>query len=66
LTRGRRRDTVAPVVRAVHDVVDGAPADVVLVDPENAPDALVRAPPRRLVVAAGRVVAHDGEALVYQ
>jgi cytosine deaminase len=50
--------------RAVHDLVVGAPADVVLVDAENVPDAAVRAPRRALVVAGGRVVARDGEVLV--
>jgi cytosine deaminase len=52
------------VGRSVHDLVDGAPADVVLVDAENAPDALVRVPPRRLVISGGRVVARDGKVLV--
>ncbi|MFD6142008.1 hypothetical protein [Promicromonospora sp. NPDC060271] len=42
----------------------GAPADVVLVDAENVPDAVVRAPRRALVLAGGRVVARDGEVLV--
>jgi cytosine deaminase len=41
----------------------GAPADVVLVDAENVPDAVVRAPSRALVVAGGRVVARDGDVL---
>ncbi|MBO9554468.1 amidohydrolase [Cellulomonas sp.] len=52
------------VGRSVHDLVVGAPADVVLVDAENVPDALVRVPPRRLVVSGGRVVARDGDVLV--
>ncbi|WP_166848948.1 amidohydrolase [Isoptericola sp. BMS4] len=52
------------VGRPVHDLVAGAPADVVLVDAENVPDAVVRAPRRELVLAAGRVVAREGEALV--
>ncbi|GAA4703886.1 cytosine deaminase [Promicromonospora umidemergens] len=52
------------VGRAVHDLVVGAPADVVLVDAENVPDAVVRAPRRALVVAGGRVVAREGEVLV--
>jgi cytosine deaminase len=34
---------------------------VVLLDAENVPDALVRAPARRLVVAGGRLVVADGE-----
>ncbi len=44
------------VGRPRHDLVPGAPADVVLLDAENVPDALVRAPARTLVVAAGRVL----------
>ncbi|GIG20050.1 cytosine deaminase [Cellulomonas chitinilytica] len=52
------------VGRAVHDLVEGAPADVVLVDAENAPDALVRVPPRSLVVSGGRIVTRDGKVLV--
>ena len=49
------------VHRDRHDLVPGARADVVLLDAENVPDALVRAPARRLVIAGGRVVAKDGE-----
>lgn len=52
------------VGRDVHDLVVGAPGDLVLVDAENVPDALVRVPPRALVVSRGRVVARDGVALV--
>ncbi|MFC7624446.1 amidohydrolase [Microlunatus sp. GCM10028923] len=48
------------VGRTVHDLVAGARADVVLVDAENVPDALVRAPARELVIAGGRVVARSG------
>lgn len=40
------------------DVVVGDRADVVLLDAENPMDALARTPPRRLVVAGGRVL-HD-------
>ena len=47
-----------------HDLVEGARADIVLIDAENVPDALVRVPPRKLVIAGGRVVARDGEVLV--
>ncbi|MFI2101908.1 amidohydrolase [Isoptericola sp. NPDC019693] len=57
-------DAARFVGREVHDLVPGAPADVVLLDAENVPDAVVRAPRRALVVAAGRVVARDGEVLV--
>ena len=57
-------DAARFVGRAVHDLVVGAPADVVLVDAENVPDAVVRAPRRALVVAGGRVVARDGAVLV--
>ncbi|WP_123390613.1 amidohydrolase family protein [Nocardioides aurantiacus] len=41
-----------------HDLVAGSRADVVLLEAENPMDALVRTPPRRLVVAGGRVL-HD-------
>ncbi len=57
-------DAARFVGRDVHDLVVGAPADVVLVDAENVPDAVVRAPRRTLVVAGGRVVARDGDVLV--
>ncbi|WP_460662890.1 amidohydrolase [Kribbella swartbergensis] len=39
----------------------GARADVVLLDAQNVPDALVRAPRRELVIAGGRIVARGGE-----
>lgn len=52
------------VGRETHDLVVGARADIVLVDAENVPDAVVRAPRRELVVAGGRVVVRDGEVLV--
>lgn len=52
------------VGRDVHDLTVGARADIVLVDAENVPDALVRCPPRRLVISAGRIVARDGDVLV--
>ena len=52
------------VHRDVHGLVPGARADVVLLDAENVPDALVRAPRRALVVAGGRVVVQDGDLLV--
>lgn len=52
------------VGRDVHDLTVGARADIVLVDAENVPDALVRCPPRRLVISGGRVVARDGDVLV--
>lgn len=58
------RDAARFVGRDVHDLVPGAPADVVLVDAENVPDAVVRAPRRALVLARGRVVARDGEIFV--
>ncbi|OLF13947.1 cytosine deaminase [Actinophytocola xinjiangensis] len=54
----------APFVhRASHGLVPGARADLVLLDAENVPDALVRAPRRRLVLAGGRPVVRDGEPL---
>ncbi|WP_344309860.1 amidohydrolase family protein [Brevibacterium samyangense] len=46
------------VGREVHDLVVGAPADLVLLDAQNPMDALVRTPERSLVVAGGRVL-HD-------
>lgn len=52
------------VHRDVHDLAPGARADIVLIDAENVPDALVRAPRREVVVAGGRVVAREGELLV--
>lgn len=57
-------DAARFVGRDVHDLVVGSPADVVLLDAENVPDAVVRAPRRALVVAGGRVVARDGDVLV--
>ncbi len=39
-----------------HDLVVGARADIVLLDAENPMDALVRTPPRELVLGAGRVL----------
>ncbi len=51
----------APFVgRPSHELVPGARADLVLIDAENVPDALVRAPTRAVVIAGGRVVARDG------
>ncbi|KHK99150.1 cytosine deaminase [Microbacterium mangrovi] len=51
----------APFVhREQHDLAVGSRADVVLVDAQNVPDALVRAPRRELVVAGGRVVVENG------
>lgn len=47
------------VHREVHDIVAGARADLVLIDAENVPDAVVRAPRRDLVISGGRVVARD-------
>lgn len=44
------------VGRDVHDLVEGARADIVLVDAENPLDALVRLPERALVVGGGRVL----------
>ncbi|GAA4203169.1 amidohydrolase [Actinocatenispora rupis] len=44
------------VGRPVHDLVPGAPADIVLLDAENPQDAVTRAPARELVLVAGRVV----------
>ena len=44
--------------RSDHDLAVGASADVVLLDAENAPDALVRTPPRQVVIGAGHLL-HD-------
>lgn len=44
------------VGREVHDLVEGARADIVLVEAENPLDALVRVPERMLVVAGGSVL----------
>ena len=52
------------VGREVHDIVPGARADLVLVDAENVPDAIVRTPARHTVIAGGRVVVADGELLI--
>ncbi|WP_299941814.1 amidohydrolase [uncultured Nitratireductor sp.] len=52
------------VGRDLHDLTEGARADIVLVDAQNVPDALVRCPTRKLVLSGGKVVARDGEALV--
>ncbi|MEO7349212.1 MAG: amidohydrolase [Terrimesophilobacter sp.] len=53
-------DAGAFVGRPVHDLVPGARADLVLLDAENVPDALVSAPRREFVIAGGRVVAESG------
>ncbi|MEV5765804.1 amidohydrolase [Micromonospora sp. NPDC052213] len=52
------------VHRTGHDLVPGARADIVLLDAENVPDALMRAPRRQAVIAGGRLVVRDGELLV--
>ncbi|MFF0342313.1 amidohydrolase [Kribbella sp. NPDC004875] len=52
----------APFVhRENHGLTPGARADIVLLDAENVPDVLVRAPRRELVIAGGQVVVRDGE-----
>ncbi|WP_439592092.1 amidohydrolase family protein [Microbacterium sp.] len=50
------RAAAAFVGRSTHDLVVGAPADLVLVDAENPMDAIVRTPPRELVLGSGRVL----------
>lgn len=52
------------VHRDSHGFTPGARADIVLLDAENAPDVLVRAPRREFVIAGGQVVVRDGELLV--
>lgn len=42
---------------------EGATADLVLVESEGVPQAVVDHPPRKLVLKAGRVVARDGQML---
>lgn len=49
------------VHRENHGLIVGARADIVLLDAENAPDVLVRAPRREYVIAGGQVVVRDGE-----
>lgn len=49
------------VHRDVHDLTVGARADIVLIDAENVPDAIVRAPRRELVMAGGMIVAREGQ-----
>ena len=56
-------DSARFVGREQHDLTPGCRGDVVLVDAENLPDALLRAPRRELVVAGGRIVAEAGELL---
>ena len=54
-------DAATFVGRRSHDLVAGSRADIVLVDAENVPDAVVSVPRRELVMAGGRVVAEFGE-----
>lgn len=54
-------DSASFVHRDQHDLVVGSRADVVLVDAENVPDALLRAARREVVLAGGRVVVEGGE-----
>lgn len=73
LHRVRRDEDLTAVVRLAtsaaagfvdrqrHDLAVGAPADLVLLEAENVPDALVRAPRRELVIAGGRIVVRDGQ-----
>lgn len=57
-------DAAGFVHREVHDLVPGARADLILMEAENVPDAIVRAPRRELVLAGGRVVVRSGEVLI--
>jgi cytosine/adenosine deaminase-related metal-dependent hydrolase len=45
-------------------VAEGAPADLVAVTAPHVPEAVAGAPPRRLVVKAGRVIAREGALVV--
>lgn len=49
------------VHRDVHDLTPGSRADVVLIDAENVPDALVRSSGRALVMSGGRVVVQNDQ-----
>lgn len=52
----------APFVhRDQHDLQPGCRADIVLLDAQNAEDALVRVPQRSAVIAGGRLAASNGE-----
>jgi cytosine deaminase len=52
------------VHRAQHDLAVGSRADIVLMDAQNVPDALVRGPHREVVVAGGRVVVDGGQVVI--
>ncbi|HKT55321.1 MAG TPA: amidohydrolase [Microbacterium sp.] len=55
----------APFVhRDQHDLTAGSRADIVLVDAQNVPDALVLGPRRETVVAGGRVVVEDAQVVI--
>lgn len=54
-------DSASFVHRDQHDLEPGSRADIVLVDAENTPDALIRAPRREVVLAGGQVVVADGD-----
>jgi cytosine deaminase len=45
---------------AAYGLAPGARADLVLLEAETVPHAIVAQPPRRLVLSAGRIVARDG------
>jgi cytosine/adenosine deaminase-related metal-dependent hydrolase len=46
--------------RAVPDIVEGAIADLIVVAAAHIPEVVATAPPRRLVIKGGRIVARDG------
>jgi cytosine deaminase len=52
------------VHRAQHDLAVGSRADIVLMDAQNVPDALVRGAQREVVVAGGRVVVDGGQVVI--
>ena len=55
--------TAAParvIGRPAAKLSEGAPADIVLVAAEGVPEAVATAPPRALVVKAGRIIARQG------
>ena len=45
---------------ADYGLTEGGPADLIALDVPALPEAVVRHPPRKLVMRAGRVVARDG------
>lgn len=55
------RNTADALGLVGYGIAEGARADLIAVRAEGIPEAVAAAPPRLLVVKAGRVVAHDGQ-----